>query len=62
MRPPSYIAAAKKLREYADKIEGRANASTPRERAALTSAIHGVSWYAQTLSKRHRKAKTEKMR
>ena len=41
------------------KIEARSSASTPRERAALTSAINGLTHFAQSLSQAHRKSKGE---
>jgi hypothetical protein len=55
MRPASYIAAARRLRQYADKIERRAGARSAREKQALTRAIHGVAYFAQEFASRHRR-------
>lgn len=57
LRRESYLAAARRLRRYADQIEARADPQTPQERGALTSAIHGVALYAQDLSRRHRRSR-----
>jgi len=55
MRRASYLAAARRLRHYADLIERYAKPETPRERASLTRAIHDVSSYTRALSERHRR-------
>lgn len=55
MRPSSYLAAARRLRQYADKIERRAGARSAREKQALTRAIHGVAYFAQEFASRHRR-------
>jgi len=55
MRRASYLAAARRLRHYADLIERYAKSETPRERASLTRAIHDVSSYTRALSERHRR-------
>lgn len=49
----SYRAAARKLRKYADALDARCEAVEPRERASLTSCIHGLSHFARSLSARH---------
>ncbi len=50
-----YRAAARRLRKIADQIETRCEPRTPRQKAALTSAVYGLSRYAQNLSQKHRK-------
>ena len=57
LRRSQYRAAARCIRQYADAIEQRSAPLTPRELAALTSAIHGLSRYAPSLSPRHRARK-----
>lgn len=59
MRPASYIAAAKRLRALADRIEATAHAQTPQERRAQTLAIHAMAQHARHLSERHRRAQQE---
>lgn len=54
MSPASYEAAARQLDKYAAKLRSRSDPQSPRERASLTSAIHGLSLFAQALSRRHR--------
>lgn len=56
LRPESYRAAARRLRKYADQLDERADPQSPREQASLTSAVHGLSHYAQLLSRRHRRS------
>jgi len=56
LRPGSYRAAARRLREFADQLDARADPQSPREQAALTGAIHRASQYAQDLSRRHRRS------
>jgi len=55
MQSSSFKAAARTLRKMADQIEARADAETPRERAARTSAINRVALYAKHLSQRNRR-------
>lgn len=57
LRPESYQAAARRVRRMADALEARSAPQTPREQAALTSAIHTLSHYAQDLSRRHRRSR-----
>lgn len=54
LRPESYRAAARRLREYADQLDQRAAAQSPQEKRALTLAVHGLAQYARNLSQRHR--------
>lgn len=56
LRPGSYRAAARRLRKFADQLDARADPQSPREQASLTSAVHGLSHYAQLLSRRHRRS------
>lgn len=56
LRPGSYRAAARRLREFADQLDERADPQSPREQASLTTAVHGLSHYAQLLSRRHRRS------
>lgn len=51
--PRSYRTAARRLREIADAIEGRAEPVTPRDRASLTSAINGLVHFVRALADRH---------
>lgn len=50
----SYLAAARRLRHYADLLERYCDARTARERQQRTRAVHGAAWYARALSARHR--------
>jgi hypothetical protein len=50
----SYQAAARRLREIAVQLERYAAAEQPREKAALTRAVHGLTQMARVLSRRHR--------
>lgn len=43
MKPISYIAAARKLRSLADRIEATAHAETPREKQARTRAVNAAA-------------------
>lgn len=53
MRADSYRAAARRLRQFADRIEATASASTPRERAARTRAINAASHAMRQLVQRN---------
>lgn len=53
MRADSYLAAARRLRQFADRIEATANASTPRERASRTRAINAASHALRQLVQRN---------
>ncbi len=55
MKPITYQAAARRLRQIADQLEKRCKPKTPRQKAALTSAIYGLSRYAQHLAQKHRR-------
>jgi hypothetical protein len=55
MKPATYHAAARKLRTIADQLDARSAPRTPRQKAALTSAVYGLSRYAKTLADRHRR-------
>lgn len=59
LRPMSYRAAARKLREMADQLDARADPQSPRELASLTGLVHRISLYGQHLSARHRRARGE---
>jgi len=54
LSPQAIEAAARKLDRIAAKLRARSNPQTPREQAALTSTLHGLSLFAQALSRRHR--------
>lgn len=54
LNPVTYQAAARRLRQIADQLEARCEPQTPRQKAALTSAVYGLSRYARQLSDRHR--------
>lgn len=58
----SYLAAAKRLRAYASSLERLSRPTTPRELAALTRAIHGLSLFGQAMSAKHRRARRAKVR
>ena len=51
----TYQAAARKLRKIADNLDARCKPRTPRQKAALTSAVYGLSRFAQALAKKHRR-------
>lgn len=53
MRVESYQAAARRLRQFADRIEATASASTSRERAARTRAINAASRALRILVQRN---------
>lgn len=53
MQPSSYRAAARRLRQMADALEARAEPTTPREKAALTSTLHTLEMYVRRLVARH---------
>ncbi|HAR46243.1 MAG TPA: hypothetical protein DCS05_08780 [Nitrospiraceae bacterium] len=55
LNPTTYQAAARKLRKLADDLDMRCKPKTPREKAALTSTVHGLSRYAKNLADRHRR-------
>lgn len=50
MRAVSYIAAARRLRELADRIEATAQAETPREKQARTRAVNAAAHVARALA------------
>jgi len=50
----SYRAAVARITDLAASIEAHAEATEPREKAALTRAIHGLAHAARDLSRRHR--------
>lgn len=52
--PSSYEAAARKLDKFAADLRARKDPQSPREQGALTQTIHGLSLFAQALSRRHR--------
>lgn len=56
LKRTAYLAAARRLRHYADLIERHAGAETPRSQATLTRTIYGASIYAQHMAARHRKS------
>lgn len=58
----SYLAAAKRLRSYALSLERLSSPATPRELAALTRSIHGLSLFGQSFSAKHRRAGLAKVR
>lgn len=53
MKPISYIAAARRLRALADRIEATAHAQTPHERKAQTRVVHVAAQFARHLCERH---------
>ncbi len=56
LKPITYRAAARRLRKIADHFDARCEPKTPRQKAALTSTVYGLSRYVRNLSDRHRKA------
>ena len=50
MRAASYVAAARKLRDLADRIEVTANAETPRDKQARTRAVNAAAHVARALA------------
>lgn len=50
MRAVSYIAAARRLRELADRIEATAQAETPREKQARSRAVNAAAHAARLLA------------
>ena len=58
-RAPDYKVAARQVYRFAEELESRGVPATPRQRAALTSTIHRLSRYAQQLSARHRRVRTD---
>lgn len=54
LSPRSYEAAARKLETFARQLRERSNPQSPRDKASLTSAIHGLSLFGQALARRHR--------
>lgn len=55
MKPISYVAAARKLRALADRIESTANAETPREKQARTRAVNAAAHAARLLAQKNAK-------
>lgn len=55
MRAASYIAAARKIRALADRIEATANAETPREKQARTRAVNAAAHAARLLATKNAK-------
>ena len=55
MRAASYIAAARKLRALADRIEATASADTPREKQARTRAVTAAAHAAKLLATKNAK-------
>ena len=53
MRPEQYRRAAKELREWAAKLDARADAQTPTERRALGAAVYALARYVSALRRRH---------
>ena len=53
MRPTSYVAAARRIAELAERVRARADATTPRERAARTRAINVLLDNARRLQRRN---------
>lgn len=50
MRATSYIAAARRLRALADRIEATAHADTAREKQARTRAVNAAAHAAKLLA------------
>jgi hypothetical protein len=55
LSPTTYQSAARCLRKIADALEARCKPKTPRQKAALTSTVYGLSRYAKALADRHRR-------
>lgn len=57
LTPTGYLASVRRILELLDVIHAYAliPPTTPRDRARLTRAIHGLSLAAQSLSRRHRR-------
>lgn len=55
MKPISYIAAARRLRALAERIEATANAETPREKQARTRAVNAAAHAAKLLAAKNAK-------
>jgi len=55
LKPTTYQAAARRLRKIAANLDARCAPRTPRQKAALTSTVYGLSRYARHLAERHRK-------
>lgn len=55
LKPITYEAAARRLRKIADQLESRCWPKTPRQKAALTSTVYGLSRYARHLAEKHRR-------
>lgn len=53
MSPESYRAVSRRLRRIADQLEARCTPQTPHEKAALTTAVHQLTYAARALSARH---------
>ncbi len=53
LSPQSYLAAARKLRQYADDLERRANPVTPQDKRSLTRVIHSLAYATRCLRYRH---------
>lgn len=56
MKPISYIAAARRLRELAGRIEATAQAETPREKQARTRAVNATAQHARRLFERNNRS------
>jgi len=54
LKPSTYQAAARRLRKIADNLDARCAPKTPRQKAALTSTVYGLSRYARQLADKHR--------
>jgi len=55
LKSTTYQAAARKLRRIAKNLNARRFPKTPRQKAALTSTVYGLSRYARNLAERHRR-------
>lgn len=58
LKSTTYQAAARRLRKLADHLDKRCKPKTPRQKAALTSTVYGLSRYAKMLADRHRSRST----
>ncbi len=58
LKPITYQAAARRLRQIADQLDARCEPKTPRQKAALTSTVYGLSRYARHLAEKHRRRVT----
>lgn len=53
MKPISYIAAARRLRALADRIEATAKADTPRAKQARTRAVNAAAQTTRLLAQKN---------